>query len=865
MSSANSLPPTIVSSVDSLSTSTNLAVSDTGLTAVNDSLKLHADSIAFDSVMIDTTISDDGITEPVFSEGDDSTVYLLGVDNRRVLIYGNAKVTHLDMEITADFIDFDMVNKIVFARGTYDTLKNEVKGRPVFKQGAEKFDMDSMYFNLESKKAKIYTVITQQSEGFLHGEAIKRMPDNTIYVSKGKYTTCDASCPHFYLALSKAKVVPNDKVVSSFAYFVIEDVPTPLFIPFGLFPQNSSRASGIIMPSYGEERNRGFFFRDGGYYFSINDYIDLAATGSYYTLGSWQLGARSSYRWKYHFSGGLNLNYASNVIGEPGSPDYNPHTAFSFQWTHTQDPKFSPNKTFAASVNITTSSYRNFNENSLNQSITNTTQSSISYSQTWAGTPFSMSVAATHSHNTRDSIITLGLPTFNFNMARITPFKRKNRVGAAKWYENIGVPLTVNLQNTVSAKEDEFSDFNYLVKHHMKNGLRYNTALSVPLTVAKFINLTPSVSYNGRVYLSHVERNWVDTSPTNGYVRLDTVFRPSHDYDFSTSLSTTTRLYGMAQFKGKFPIEAIRHVASPTLGVSWRPDFSTSTWGIYRTVQIDSTGRTQRYSPNQGGIYGTASAGESASLNFSLGNTLEMKVRSKKDTTGTGSKKIKLLEGLTFAASYNLLADSMNLSNITFSGRTTLFSTLGVSFNGTLNPYALDANGRQIARYQYKDGGLARLTNFIFSFGYSFNRDEKVSNTLPQPIPTALDPMGMYDGLSVAYTDFSLPWSLNVNYSFAYSKPAFESTITQTLGINGNFSLTPKWKISMQSGYDFTLKSIAPTSLSLHRDLHCWSMNFSWIPIGSWQSWNFSISINASMLKDLKYDKRQSRFDQEEI
>jgi lipopolysaccharide assembly outer membrane protein LptD (OstA) len=835
------------------------------LPAAADSLPALDSLAAQDSTLIDSDISKNAITSPVDFSATDSTVYLLDAD-KRVLLYGNAKVSSQDMTITADFIDFSSNTKLVFACGSYDSTTNTVKGRPVFKQGDETFEMDSMYFNFSTKKAKIYAVITQQSDGYLHGEVIKRMPSNVVYVAKGKYTTCENEHPHWYMNLEKAKVISGDKVVTGPAYFVLEDVPTPLFIPFGMFPQSSSRASGIIIPSYGEENNRGFYFREGGYYLALNDYFDIAFTGDIFTLGSWRLSSRSSYVWKYHFSGGFDVNYAYNVIGEPGSPDYNPSAAFSLRWNHSQDPKFSPNKTFSASVNFTSSSYRKFNETTLNESLTNTTQSSISYSQVWPGTPFSMSLAATHSHNTRDSIITLGLPTLTFNMARITPFKRKERVGPVRWYENIGIPLSINMQNTVSAKEYEFDDMDNLIKRRMRNGVRYNTSMSVPFTVAKFINLTPSVSYNGRAYFSHINQTWVDTAGRAGYVRRDTVYGLSHDYDFSTSASASTMIYGMFMLGNRSPVQAVRHVISPSVSLGWRPDFSDPAWGIYRSVQVDSMGRRQNYSPHQNGMYGTAGSGKNASLSFGLGNTLEMKVRSKSDTTGSGSKKIKLLEALNFSASYNLLADSMNLSNIGFSGRTTLFGVLGFSFNGVLNPYALNSDGRQTKYWHYSQTGkLARLTNFGFSFGYSFNRNEKVNNALPHPVVSDLDPMGEYDGLQVSYVDFTLPWSFSFSYSFSYSKPAFVQTIVQTLNFNGSFSLTPKWAFTFQSGYDLERRKIAPTSISLNRDLHCWMLSFSWVPIGSWKSWNFTINAKSSLLKDLKYDRRQSRFDQQPI
>jgi hypothetical protein len=812
-----------------------------------------------------TTVEDkDAIEDPVVSNGDDSTIFILD-NGRRVLQYGNAKVTYQDMVLTADFIDFDMETKIAFARGTYDSLGNAT-GRPVFKQGSEEYTMDSMYFNFDTKKAKIYTVITQQSDGYLHGSAIKRMPDNTIYVQSGKYTTCDLEHPHFYLALTKAKVVPNDKVVTGPAWLVLADVPMPLIIPFGLFPQSTGRSSGVIIPSYGEENSRGFFFRDGGYYFAFNDYFDIALSGDIYTLGTWRVGAVSNYAWRYKIRGSFNLNIADNVIGELGSADYSNTRAYSLQWSHQQDPKMSPNKNFSASVNFVNTSYRNNNQTTVQEALVNTTHSSVSYSQQWPGTPFSMSVAATHSHSTVDSIITLGLPTMSFNMSRIMPFKRSERVGPERWYEKIGLPLSVSLQNTISAKEYEFSDWNKIARERMKNGLTYNTNLSVPFTVAKFINLTPSVSYKGWLYLSGVEQNWVaDTFAEGGHVQRNTVYGLKHDYDFSTSLSASTMLYGMYQFGAKFPVQAIRHVITPSVSLSWRPDFSEPLWGMYQSVQTDTLGNTMRYSPHQSGIYSTASRGKNTSLGFGLNNTLEMKVRSKSDTVNGGVKKIKILEGLSFNSGYNFLADSMRLSPISFSGRTTLPGNLGISFSGVLNPYALNENGNVINRWQYKDKGLVRLTSFNFSFGYSFNqtaayKHEQLYGALPM-----LDPSGEYDGMRFAYVDFSAPWTFSFNYSFSYSKPGNIMKTMQTLNFNGDISLTQNWKVSATSGWDFDANKLTTTSVSIHRDLHCWVFDFTWTPIGSWKSWTFGIHVNSSLLKDLKYDKRQSRYDQQPI
>jgi hypothetical protein len=853
------------------------------LSQMTDSIFAAGDSLQFagfqqDSISADSIDDDAGaIDSPVFSKGEDSTVFVLDGGNR-VLLYGNGNVQYQNMELTAAFIDFNMDTKVAYARASWDSAGNVI-GRPVFKQGSETFTMDSMYFNFETNKAKIYTIITQQQDGYLHGKSIKRMPDNVIYVEDGKYTTCDAEHPHFYLAMTMAKVIPDENVITGPSYFVLADVPIYFAgIPFGFFPASSSRASGIIVPSYGEETSRGFFFRDGGYYLAVSEYFDIALTGSFYTLGSKEFGARSTYTKRYRFNGYLNARYAINKLGEEGTPTFSENRAFSLQWTHTQDPKFSPNKTFSASVNYANSSFRQNNEQTLNDALVNTTNSSISYSQKFENIPVSMSIAATHSSNTRDSIVNLGFPTMSINVQRITPFKRKERVGAIKWYENIGLPLSISLDNKVTAKEREFGDMDKIMKK-MRNGLRYNTSLSVPFNVLKFINLTPSVSWNGRMYLSQIKKTWIDTSantqqyPRGGYTQIDTIKGLTHNYDFSTSVSASTRIYGMVQFIDKFPIQAIRHVISPSVGLSWRPDFSEDFWGMYSTLTKDSAGRQVpikdakgkpiRYAHHEGSLYGTAGSGKSASMSFSLGNTLEMKVRSKSDTTGTGSKKIKLLEALNFSSSWNFLADSMKLAPISFSARTTLFEKFGLNFTGTLNPYAINEKGNLLKKWQWETNGpLLRLTAVSTSFSYSFNRTEEFKHAEQYAAIQALDPQGRYDGLRFAYVDFALPWNFSFSYSFSYQKPGHVATISQTLNFNGDVSLTKNWRIGFQSGWDFKTGSVTASSFNLHRDLHCWEMRFSWIPIGSYQSWNFGINVKSAMLKDLKYDKQQSRYDQ---
>lgn len=833
-----------------------------------DSTLIAQDSIAkFDNqILRDTTVSADslalnndaGFNEPIYSDGRDSTLVEFSDAGILVHIYGEGSIKYQDMELKADYIRFNTKTKIAFAKGTVDSLGN-VKGKPSFKQGKEEFTMDSLHFNLGTRKAKIYTVVTRQDEGVLHGEVIKRHADNTVHIAGGKYTTCDAECPHFYLSLTKAKTTTSGGMALGPSYFVLLDVPTPLVLPFAIIPKNTSRSGGILFPSFGEEINRGFFIRDGGYYFVLGDHMDLAITGSYWTLGSWQINARSQYLWRYKFSGGFNISYASNTIGEKDAPDYSENTAFSANVQLTQDAKFRPNSTFSVSINYASSSYRRFNETLLNNALTNTTQSSINYSQRFPDSPFDFNIGGNMSHNTRDSMINLNLPSINFNISRITPFKKKMREGKEKWYEGIGFNMSTQFQNTLSAKERQFKDINALIPK-MRNGIKYSPNISLSLNdLIPFVTVSPSVSYDGRLYFQRIEKTWVD-DPRKPHLRTDTIKGLTHSYQFSTGLGFSTRLYGMYQLKSSSFIKAVRHVVTPSISFNWNPDFSEAMWGMYKEVQVDTLGRMERYAIHQGGIYGTAGRGKNTSLSFRLGNVLEMKVASKTDTV-KGTQIIKLLEGLDFSTNYNFLADSMKLSPVGFSGRTTIWK-IGVNFQGTLNPYAINEQGR-ITKYWSLDvhKQLVRLTAFNLSFGYSFNRDEKYSNPDPYPLYSQLDPLYRYQDIQFRYADFSLPWSFNMSYSFNYRKDGWIPQITQTLGFSGNLTLAKHWKIGFQSGWDFQAMQLSSTSVNLHRDLHCFEFRFSWIPIGSWQSWNFGINIKSSILKDLKYDKNKSRFD----
>lgn len=808
---------------------------------------------------------------PIYTKNADSLVY--DVVSGKMYLYNSAEAKYQKNILNADYMEVVMDKSQINAKGVLDTTSQKFT-RTTFDEGGKKYEMDSMSYNLKSSRAKIKGVFFQEGEGIIHGEAIKKMEDNVINIKGGKYTTCDLEHPHFYLSSSKAQLIESSggkRIVIGPSYLVMEDVPLPLVIPFGFFPIMQNRSSGIIIPDFGEEALRGLFLRQGGYYWAINDYLDLAVRGSIYTLGSWDLNLASNYRVNYKYNGTFSFVYANDIIGDQGSPDYKKMQNYELRWRHQQDPKFLPGSTFSAEVSLSAPAYSKYNGN-VDQSITAQTNSTVNYSKTWTGTPFSMSVGLQHSQNNQLETVMMSLPTFQFTMGRIYPLQRKDAIGKKRWYEKISLNYDLSFDNRVSTTTSNFLTSKMF--DDMKYGVKHSIPVNTSFNILKYITITPSFRYNEKWYFDRIVKEWspeknavVVKDTTNGFYRV---------YDYSTSVSLSTIVYGMYSFGEGKTINAIRHVITPSIGVSYTPDFSASKHGFYKPLQKDAAGNIDYYTPYENGIFGGPSKGRNGSVTFSLNNNLEMKVRSKSDTTGF--KKIKIFESLNLSSSYNLLADSMNLAPISMSARTTLFKGLGVNLNATLDPYVYNDNGQRTKDLAWANGSAGRMTNLSLSFGYSFRSffgDEgKGSGTGSEvfrrdftPEENALmansgmDPALARQMLLPEYYNFSVPWNLSFDYSLSYSNGGKTPQITQTLQFNGSVNLTPKWGATFRGGIDLMESELTAPSIMITRDLHCWQMSFDWVPIGPRKSWSFNINVKSSVLQDLKYRKTSGFLD----
>lgn len=861
--SKDSLVPLPVQLTDTLPTEDSasgeiISISDT-FTPIND-------SIPQDSVAQDTAVPAPLFSAPISYSADDTVYFNLA--EKKMYLYKNAVVTYLTTELKADYIEVDMENSIIYASGVPDTA-GVLIGKPKFKDGSQEFECLDLKYNLKTKKGFIKEIVTQQGEGYLQAKLTKKVTDSIYCVKNGWYTTCDNhDHPHFYIRMSKAKMIKDKKVVSGFANLYIEDVPLPLAIPFGFFPITKKGTSGILMPTYGEEKARGFNLRDGGYYWFINDYVDLSVTGTIYTNGSWGLNLGSNYRKRYKFNGNFSFSMSRNHTSEKGAPDYSQSKDWALRWTHSQDPKANPYTTFSASVDMSSSSNNYYNATNINDIANQRKQSSISWSKKWPDKPFNITTSFTHNQNSQDTTISLSFPNINFRVSQIYPLRRKERVGKIKWYENIGFTYNAELRNTINTKEYLLGKSFTHIARDWQNGFKHSIPLSTSFNLLKDLSLSPSFTYNGVAYLSSIRKgDWVadSTMPNNGYIPIDTIYglHYAHDYNTSISLSYNPTIYGMYQFKPDSKVFAIRHVIRPSATASYAPNLGIDPDNYYRSY-IDNNGNEVRYSIFEGKLYGTPMGSErsqqSGNLNLSVDNNVEMKVRNDQDTTGKEEfKKIKLLESFRIASTYDFFKDSMRWSTIQLSARTKVFNgKVNINLTGTLDPYAINANA---IRYNKYAGGIGRLTRVSASSGIQFSSDNGKNKEAKNDKLN-----GHYD----EYMDFDVPWSISLDYTFSYSKnysrnpaegatkPLSSNTISQMVRINGDFSLTPKWKFGYSTGYDFQQKEITATSFNISRDLHCWEMTFSCIPFGTHQSYNFQINVRSSMLRDLKLTKRDS-------
>ena len=861
-----------------------------------DTLKTKIDAMGLAAADTVTTAQDSAINtstlqSPIFSGGRDSIVKDFNVDGRKMIYYyGDVKVTYGDIEISSEYMAFDIDSKTVFAKGLPDTT-GKIIGSPVMKQGESQYEMESVYYNFNSQKAKIKNMITQEAEGFLHGTYIKKMPDNSINISKGKYTTCDLEHPHFYLQMTSAKVIQDEdgsqRTVFGPAYVVLEDVPTPFALPFGFVPQFKGRSSGLLMPSYGEEAARGFFMRGLGYYFVFSDHFDVAATGDVYTMGSWagQLNARYNKRYKYN--GNLSIAYQNDQTGEKGQPDFFQTKNFSMQWSHSMDSKAKPGTSFRASVNFSSPSYNQYNnQTDIQTAMQNQISSSISYGKTWAGTPFSLTINAMHSQNSRDSSYAVTFPNVTFTVNRIYPFKRKERVGKEKFYESFAFNYNTTLDNKINFKASEVGEPDFFKK--MKNGMKHNFSISLPsFSVAKYIQASPSVSYGMNWYFSDCEKVFNGETQKVETVYSDPFSTFGISQTYSASLSLSTRLYGKFVFGKGRAVEAIRHMVTPSISFGVQPDLGTAANGYTQLNYVDVNGiqHVVNYNKYEGQIYSPPGRGKSASMGFSLGNNVEAKLRDRNDTTGKGIKKVKIIDQLSLGGSYNFLADSLNLSNISMNMNTTIFGKLGLNVNANFDPYAIDQYGKKINTFNIiKEGGfkLARLTNASASFSYSLSGEGKgrLGSDFKDPNATTSqnssyqriyhNPVtGEYiPGGWVYYMSPSSPWSVNANFNYSYSKNyqyANEQLLTKhnhlmTVGLSGQIKLTDALNVNLNTGVDMMKFKLTTTQMSATYDLHCFNIAVSWVPNGKWESWSFRISAKASALADLLQFKKNASY-----
>jgi len=801
---------------------------------------------------------------------------IISITGQILHLYGNANVKYTDVELTSEYIILDLAKKEVFAKGLLDT-SGVVSGSPVFAQGSESFESDSMKYNFDTKKGIIYNIITKQGEGYFHSEMTKRLPNEHIHAVRNKYTTCDAKHPHFYLALNKAIVIPDDKIISGSAYMVMMDVPLPLIIPFGFFPNSTKRSSGVIIPTYENHSKKGMGLRDGGWYQVINDYADLTILGNYYSRGSWGLNNRLSYLWKYHFGGNFVFNY--NIYKLNDDVEVAPETDYSLQWSHRQDQKSNPNQNFSASVDF--SSRRNDlrNSYSYSQVTQSRSSSSINYSRNWPKSAANFSLSASAVQNKSTNITDVNFPSGSFNVGTKYPFRSESSSGKYKWYENISIAYNSQFRNDVSSYDSLL--FKEEIFDKMDNGFKQEIPIGVNFKLGKMITLGPSFTYTSMVYSRRIDKLWEYDKVNDTLVATyDTVpgFYYLQAIAPSAGINFTPKIYGMfvSTRDGSY-VKAVRHVMSPSASFSYTPDMRKVNPNYFDSLFYDKNDTLKGvlkevYSPYDG-IYGVpytpSSVGHTGSIRLGLNNNIEMKVMPKNDTTGK-PKKVVLLDQLNFSSGYNPFKDSLRWDDVSFSTGTKLFNNkLNIQVNGRLDPYAIDTVGRKINKFYYNETGkLFRLTGVSVSSGYTLQSKQgkkgqgAETDASQQETDANIDnynDMDLVPGLNSGdYVDYDIPWSVAFQYAWSYGKTGLVKSITNRLNFNGDFSITKNWKIGFNSGYDFELKKMIMSSLSFHRDLHCWEMSFSVVPFGTYRSYSFNIRAKASLLQDLKYDIRHN-------
>ena len=840
---------------------------------VNDTTKNHLREVQGQDTVVMT--DPDGLETVVTIVANDSSWNQV---NKNVLhLYRGAKVKYQTFELAADYIRLDRNTNQLFASGVIDH-NGEYVGRPVvIFPGETPKTVDSLLYDYKTQEGNTYGIMTEEDGAYIQASVLRKNLYDELSLKSGMYSTCNLPYPHthFGIRFTKGFLAKNHIIVGP-AYLEVENIPIKFIgVPFGFFPKNNKKASGLLFPSFGEDATRGFAVRDMGWYLTFNDYWDSEIRASLYSKGSWEASVRTNYVVNYKYSGGFNIRYASTKSGVEGTSNYGTNKDFNVTWNHTQRQEANPGTSFSASVNFGTGSYfRNtgFNQNNSMQDIVrNNMSSSIAYGKVFADGKVNFTTNLSHRQDMASGRVDLELPSFSLNVSTFNPFDSKKRVGEQKWYQRITVGYSLQGRNTITAGDSVL--FKKETLNNFTNGFQHSIPVSLSLNAFKYFQFNTSVNYTERWYLQSIRKGLENR--LNGFEEVrDTVqgFRRAYDYSVSSGLST--KIYGMYPKMGK--VEAIRHVVTPSVNLNYRPDFSAARYGFYREY-TNMDGLIQKYSVFENGIYGGPGAGKSMGIGFSVDNNIEAKVRNSKDTTGKEAfKKIPIIQGLTFSGNYNFMADSLKLSTINFSGRTSLFNQkINLNFNGTFDPYTINENGVRVDRFAIKDGTLARLTNFGLSFDYSLNPSanksrsdnlDSLRNRMPNMTSEQAEALSRISTDPNAFVDFNIPWNLNGAFSMNYSKVwdntdrVMRNQITATVNVNGDFNVTPKWKVQFNTGYDLRQKALSLTRFSIYRDLHCWDMSVGWTPFGQYQSYNITIRAKASILQDLKLTKRESHY-----
>lgn len=842
--------------------------------ADSDSLTLNdsSDLVIADTLSRVDTIdkaNDGEIQDVITYKAADSIVY--DMNTKKMYLYNAADVHYQKIQLNSNLVDFDWNTFTLTAQGTVDSSGN-TEGNPVFADDGKEYKAKKMKYNFKTKKGIVFEVLTKEGEAYVHGAIVKKNEFDEWYGQGAKYTTCDQEDhPHFYFKAKRIKMVPNKVMVTGPANLWVGDVPTPLYLPFGLFPVKQGKRSGIVLPEYGQDAIQGFFLRNGGYYWAVNDYLGLKFTELVTTNGTVGAGLQAQYAWRYKFTGSLSFNYVRTRPQNPDLPNSKSTNSYSLSWTHTQAPTSMPNSSFGASVQMQSADYYNATLETGTARLNTTFNSSVNYGHVFAGTPFSISVGLRHSQNLLNRTISFSLPTLHIGMSRVAPFKSKIQTGKLKWYENIGITYNFDFQNSVSTYDSTLFRYSTLEKFNL--GIRQTVSVDAPFSLFKYLNIAPAFNYSENTYFKQVYKTWIpdtiyqivngEVRPVYGYVKNDTTWRLNSARDFSLSLAMTTKVTGIFKFKGKY-LKGIKHVFTPSVSFAYSPDFSSKPFNYYRTVQTDVSGKTTAYPIFiAGGNAAIPSSTRVAQMNWSLNNNFEMKTFSKKDTVNH-EQKVGLLDQVNLSGGYNFIADSLRLQPfnlVVVAAR--IFNLISLNFNAQFDPYAVDSNNRKINTFEWtKNHRLLRFATANISASMSLHSKQR-ANGLSEAPPKFIGDYVSYNPDQIY--DFDIPWNLSLNYNFNITKGTTynpDTVVTvQTLRASADVNITKHWKAAVSTGFDISRKQVTLTNVSVIRDLHCWELSFTWTPaLPTFKQQQFTIILHpkSATLKDLKLQKKNS-------